>query len=196
MRRFQRQPRSPPPVHANTSTGIGLSQHHHAENLTLPASISVSGSNNTTITNIQNNNAALEGSALLKEYARELESVGRLQTLDGEQYALRSFVLSGLWPKMKFVSLEEDLGIDGVVAKTVFRVMQLVDASEKVDYWARNRRWVCKWLNQKRNNTIGSIKKEFIGKLSLHSRVINFQATTFQELTCRFGTIPVNYTSM
>jgi hypothetical protein len=100
----------------------------------------------------------------MKEYAKELESVGRLQSFDGEQYALRSFVLSGLWPKMKFVSLEEDLGIDGVVAKTVFRVMELQETSEKVDYWARNRRMVCKWLNQKRNNTIGSIKKEFIGK--------------------------------
>jgi hypothetical protein len=131
----------------------------------VPASISVSGSNNTTmLTNIQNNNADREASALMKEYAKELESVGRLQSFDGEQYALRSFVLSGLWPKMKFVSLEEDLGIDGVVAKTVFRVMELQETSEKVDYWARNRRMVCKWLNQKRNNTIGSIKKEFICK--------------------------------
>jgi hypothetical protein len=48
----------------------------------------------------------------MKEYAKELESVGHLQSLEGEQYALRSFVLSGLWPKMKFASLEEDLGIN------------------------------------------------------------------------------------
>jgi hypothetical protein len=162
MRRFQLQPRPPPSVQA-TSTGIGHS-HHHAANSTIPGGISVSGSNNTTITNIQNNNGNLEASALMKEYAKELESVGRLQSLDGEQYALRSFVLSGLWPKMKFVSLEEDLGIDGVVAKTVFNVMELKETSEKVDYWARNRRMVCKWMNQKRNNTIGAIKKEFIGK--------------------------------
>jgi hypothetical protein len=51
-----------------------------------------------------------------------------------------------------------------VVAKTVFNVMELKETSEKVDYWARNRRMVCKWMNQKRNKTIGAIKKEFIGK--------------------------------
>jgi hypothetical protein len=141
-------------------------QHHRTLNLTMPATrISVNGSNNTTITNVQNSNGDQEASTLMKEYAKELESVGRLQSLDGEQYALRSFVLSGLWPKMKFVSLEEDLGIDGLAAKTVLRVMQLSEPVDKVDYWARNRRLVCKWMNQKRNNTIGAIKKEFIGKL-------------------------------
>jgi hypothetical protein len=68
---------------------------------------------------------------------------------------------------MKFVSLEEDLGIDGLVAKSVFRVMQLNEPANKVEYWARNRRLVCKWMNQKRNNTIGVMKKEFIGKSCL-----------------------------
>jgi hypothetical protein len=165
MRRIQRQPQPPPPGNFANAASIGQS-NHHAESSTAPTRITVSGSNNTTITNIQNNNADVEPSSLMREYAKELESVGRLQSLDGEQYALRTFVLSGLWPKMKFASLEEDLGIDGVVAKTVFHVMQLAEPTEKVEYWARNRKWVCKWLNQKRNNTIGSIKKEFIGKSS------------------------------
>jgi hypothetical protein len=55
------------------------------------------------------------------------------------------------------------LDFEGLIAKTVMREVNVAnDDSIQKDFWARNRCKVLKWVNQKRNNTIGAVKKEFI----------------------------------
>jgi hypothetical protein len=82
-------------------------------------------------------------------------------------------VYSTLWKNLKFVTNENELDFDGLLAKTVMREVNVKnDATIRQAFWARNRCKVLKWVNQKRNNTIGAVKKEFISKLSLSGKHI------------------------
>jgi hypothetical protein len=55
-----------------------------------------------------------------------------------------------------------------LLAKTVMREVNVKnDATIWQAFWARNHCKVLKWVNQKRNNTIGAVKNEFISKFSL-----------------------------
>jgi hypothetical protein len=77
-------------------------------------------------------------------------------------------VYSTLWKHVKFVTNENELDFDRLLAKPVMREVNVKnDATIRQALWARNCCNVLKWVNQKRNNTIGAVKKEFISKFSL-----------------------------
>jgi hypothetical protein len=102
-----------------------------------------------------------------------LERIGIVQTEKGENAVVRDYVYSTLWKNLKFVTSENELDFDGLLAKTVMREVNVKnDATIRQAFWARNRGKVLKWVNQKRNNTIGAVKKEFISKLSLSGKHI------------------------
>lgn len=99
---------------------------------------------------------------------QNLEKIGIVQTEKGENAVVREYVYSTLWKKVKFVTNENDLDFDGLLAKTVMREVNVKNNDTiRQAFWARNRCKVLKWVNQKRNNTIGAVKKEFISKFSL-----------------------------
>lgn len=76
---------------------------------------------------------------------------------------LREYVYSTLWSKVKFVLCDSELDYEGKIARSVMKGVT-VDAVLTRVYWARNRQKVLKWINQKRNNTIGAVKREFTRK--------------------------------
>jgi hypothetical protein len=52
-----------------------------------------------------------------------------------------------------------------LIAQTVMREVNVAnDDTIRQEFWARNWCKVLKWVNQKRTNTIGAVKKEFISK--------------------------------
>lgn len=95
------------------------------------------------------------------KYNEELEKVGKIQSLKGEELVLREFIYTKLWSKVKFVLCDSELDYKGKLAKKVMRGVS-VDEGLRGEYWARNRHKVLKWINQKRNNTIGAVKREFL----------------------------------
>jgi hypothetical protein len=93
------------------------------------------------------------------------QSVGTVQTQKGEDIILRDYVYSTLWKQVKFILRDDELDLESKMAKQVMRDLNVaMDETIRKEYWARNRGKVLKLINQKRNNTIGSIKKEFISK--------------------------------
>lgn len=102
---------------------------------------------------------------VLLQYNKELELIGKVQSLKGEELVLREYIYTKLWSRVKFVLCDSELDSDGKLAKKVMKGVQ-VDDQIRQEYWARNRHKVLKWINQKRNNTIGAVKREFLRKYS------------------------------
>jgi hypothetical protein len=99
---------------------------------------------------------------------QNLEKIGIVQIEKVENAVVQDYVYSTLWKYVKFVTNENELDFDGLLAKTVMREVNVKnDATIRQAFWVRNRCKVLKWVNQKRNNTIGAVKKEFISKFSL-----------------------------
>jgi hypothetical protein len=70
-----------------------------------------------------------------------------------------------LWKHVKFVTNESELDFEGLIAQTVMREVYVAnDDTIRQEFWARNQCKVLKWVNQKRNNMIGAVKKEFMSK--------------------------------
>jgi hypothetical protein len=60
---------------------------------------------------------------------------------------------------------ENELDFDGLLANNVMVDVNVAsDKTKRNEYWVRNRGKIVKWMNQKRNNTIGAVKKEFVSK--------------------------------
>jgi hypothetical protein len=98
-------------------------------------------------------------------FKQNAQKVGLVQTEKGEQIVVRDYVYSTLWKHVKFVTNESELDFEGLIAKTVMREVNVAnDDTVRQEFWARNQCKVLKWVNQKRNNTIGAVKKEFISK--------------------------------
>jgi hypothetical protein len=98
-------------------------------------------------------------------FKQNAQKVGLVQTEKGEHIVVRDYVYSTLWKHVKFVTNENELDFDGLIAKTVMREVNVAnDDTIQQEFWNRNRCKVLKWVNQKRNNTIGAVKKEFISK--------------------------------
>jgi hypothetical protein len=98
-----------------------------------------------------------------KSYMQNAQNVGTVQTEKSKHVVVRDYVYSTLWKNVKFITIETELDFEGLVAQTVMREVNVADDdSIRKDFWARNRCKVLKWVNQKRNNTIGAVKKEFI----------------------------------
>jgi hypothetical protein len=93
------------------------------------------------------------------------QKVGIVQTQKSEDIVVRDYVYSSLWKYVKFITNENELDFDQLLAKTVMREVNVAkNDTIRKEFWARNRCKVLKWINQKRNNTIGAVKKEFISK--------------------------------
>ena len=98
-------------------------------------------------------------------FKQNAQKVGIVQTEKGEHIVVRDYVYSMLWKYVKFVTNESELDFEGLIAQTVMREVNVAnDDTIRQEFWARNRCKVLKWVNQKRNNTIGAVKKEFISK--------------------------------
>jgi hypothetical protein len=88
-----------------------------------------------------------------------------VQTKKGEHIVVRDYVYSTLWKYVKFVTNESELDFEGLIAQTVMREVNVAnDDTIRQEFCARNQCKVLKWVNQKRNNMIGEVKKEFISK--------------------------------
>jgi hypothetical protein len=93
------------------------------------------------------------------------QQVGSIQTQKGEDIILRDYVYSTLWKQEKFILHENELDFDGLLANNVMVDVNVAsDKTIRNEYWARNRGKIVKWMNQKCNNTIGAVKKEFVSK--------------------------------
>jgi hypothetical protein len=93
------------------------------------------------------------------------QQVGSIQTQKGEDIILRDYVYSTLWKQVKFIVHENELDFDGLLANNVMVDVNVAsDKTIRNEYWVRNRGKIVKWMNQKRNNTIGAVKKEFVSK--------------------------------
>lgn len=115
----------------------------------------------------QSDNAA----SAVDRYNETLKEVGKVQTHSGEDLVLREYVYGTLWKKVKFVLCETELDLNGKLAQKILKDLKVKD-KYKESYWARNRNKVQKLINQKRNNTIGALKKEFIRKFQLTYQLI------------------------
>jgi hypothetical protein len=83
-------------------------------------------------------------------------------------------VYSTLWKKVKFILHENELDFDGLLANNVMVDVNVAsDKTIRNEYWARNRGKIVKWMNQKRNNTIGAVKKEFLSKFRDMAYAVN-----------------------
>lgn len=100
---------------------------------------------------------------LFVTYNDELKDLGKVQTNKGEELVLREYVYSSLWSKVKFVLCDSELDFEGALARKVMKDVCVTKSMER-EYWLRNRNKVLKFINQKRNNTIGAVKREFIRK--------------------------------
>jgi hypothetical protein len=127
----------------------------------------------------------------LDKYNATLKEVGKVQTLSGEDLVLREYVYGKLWKKVKFILCETELDLNGKLAQKILHDLK-VKEKYKESYWARNRHKVQKMINQKRNNTIGALKKEFIRKFQLMTTLISFRVlltlrTDDNYVTIRLG---------
>jgi hypothetical protein len=120
---------------------------------------------------IRNGNNSQEGSALpapadkaqAESYKLNAQIVGTVQSEKSEHVVVRDYVYSTLWKDVKFIMNETELDFQGLIAKTVMQGVNVANNKTiQQDFWARNCCKVLKWVNQKRNNTIGAVKKEFI----------------------------------
>lgn len=116
------------------------------------------------------NNMRLEGEEppmapkeIMRQYNAELEAVGKVQSIKGEELVLREYIYSKLWSKVKFILCDTELDFHGKIARKVMKDVCIAE-EKKQEYWSRNRQKVLKWINQKRNNTIGAVKREFLRK--------------------------------
>lgn len=100
---------------------------------------------------------------VILQYERELEEVGKIQSVKSEELVLREHVYCSLWSKVKFVLCDSELDFGGKIARSIMKGVR-IDPDFRDEYWARNRQKVLKWINQKRNNTIGAVKREFMRK--------------------------------
>jgi hypothetical protein len=93
------------------------------------------------------------------------QQVGGIQTQKGEDIILRNYVYSTLWRQVKFIMHENELDFDGLHANNVMVDVNVAsDEMIRKEYWAQNRGKIMKWMNQKHNDTIGAVKKEFFSK--------------------------------
>jgi hypothetical protein len=123
----------------------------------------------------------------LDKYNATLKEVGKVQTLSGEDLVLREYVYGKLWKKVKFILCETELDLNGKLAQKILNDLKVKD-KYKESYWARNQCKVQKMINQKRNNTIGALKKEFIRKLHLMHMLIGFILLLTQSNVCLYIT--------
>lgn len=118
---------------------------------------------NVTTSNTSAAQSDVNAESALDKYNATLREVGKVQTLSGEDLVLREYVYGKLWKKVKFILCETELDLNGKLAQKILKDLKVKDKYRE-SYWSRNRNKVQKMINQKRNNTIGALKKEFIRK--------------------------------
>lgn len=133
--------------------------HHKQSQAVVRSNVIVTGINNGGIS-IHASNTSSHGDV---EYEKELEGMGKILSVKGEELIVRSYVNSTLWRKKKFISASREVDFGGRLCTRVLADLKVGKADGK-EFWLRNRTKLQKWLCVKRNNMIGCIKRDFLSK--------------------------------
>ena len=76
---------------------------------------------------------------------------------------LSRFVRDTLFPRVKFVSNDSQMEVDGVLYNFVLKEMNVEEDCQQ-DWWKRHGRIVRKKINVRRNNVMEHVKRAYLGK--------------------------------
>ena len=91
-----------------------------------------------------------------------LENTGTIRTL-GEEKSLVTAKLGKIFKRQKFINADEHLLQDGVIAKILFKDMNVPSPFQEI-WWNQIKNHVRKKLDERRSNCGNAIKKSLIGK--------------------------------
>ena len=85
----------------------------------------------------------------------------------GQRDVLKGLVKKNLFPRVKYIKSAQELGVNGGIAKIVFKELGKTDASmeDKLRWWTEERKNIIRIeLGFKRNNVSSVMKQKFFGK--------------------------------
>lgn len=124
------------------------------------AGVMFNGINNGNI-NITGANGTKED--VEREHREEMEMVGRVSSIKGEELLLRSYVNQSLWKKKKFIATSREFDYKSPVCLKILLDLG-VGKQDRKEFWRRNHRKIYQYLSIKRNNVVTSMKLNFMSK--------------------------------
>jgi len=109
-----------------------------------------------------------EVSKMVAAYEKEQKVLKLMWDDKDERSKLEDYVRTSLFSRVKFITGDKMMKVDGRIAMLVFKDLHIPDSLQQA-YWDKHKSALRKAINQKRANITNEMKKEFVkGKLAAY----------------------------
>jgi hypothetical protein len=159
---------------ARTITGVSVTGSHKSNvqsrvpegTATMASTISTNNSVPFQAAEVQvvlDKNSQLYKERAEREYNEHLRTAGYLQEKASLKASLKTYVTQTLFCKLKFITSETMLDLNGKIAEKLMNTMKVAE-NHRESFWDKNRSSINNMLRIKRNNVMVQLKEGFFRK--------------------------------